>query len=311
MQRLKDVFYQSSKWMKRYARPLECARWEYEFEGGSRETIIHFLRAFQNEDGGFGHGIEPDFWLPISSPMATWLAGQIMVDIDMERNHDLVQSMLTYLVRSYDEEVGFWRSVLQENNDYPHAPWWNWKEGVQGNWMYNPSAELAGFLIHWSEEGSEAEQLGWKVAIRAIDHLMVQDEMEHHQLSNFHELIKLIKKQQEVDFKLSHSLSSIKGKVMTLIEHCVDRDVENWGTGYKPLPLDFIKSPNDPLCTRFGQLAEQNLQFYVEQLSEDGMWEPSWSWGSYPHAFPVAKRDWQGILLVNRYKVLKAFGWIS
>jgi hypothetical protein len=57
----KQTFEHSSRWIKRNARPLEVARWEYHFEGGSKENILSFLSAFQNEDGGFGNGIEPDF----------------------------------------------------------------------------------------------------------------------------------------------------------------------------------------------------------------------------------------------------------
>ena len=64
-------------WIKRNARPLETARWEYIFEGASSDRVMKYLSAFQNEDGGFGHGIEPDFWLPHSSPMAIWAAGQV------------------------------------------------------------------------------------------------------------------------------------------------------------------------------------------------------------------------------------------
>ena len=40
------------------ARPLDCARWQYLFENGSRENVLNFLAAYQNEDGGFGHALE-------------------------------------------------------------------------------------------------------------------------------------------------------------------------------------------------------------------------------------------------------------
>lgn len=311
MKTMNDDFKKSSIWMKRHARPLECARWEYEFEGGTRDNVIRFLRAFQNEDGGFGHGLEPDFWLPKSSPMATWSAGQMMMEIGLDREHDLVQSMLKFLQQSYDEETGLWLSVLPENNEYPHAPWWHWKEGVQENWMYNPSAELAGFLIHWSEKGSEAANLGWNVAKRAIDYLLTADEMDHHLVANYQVLFTILQQNKADVGKHSLSLKAISKKITEQIEKCVDCDPANWTTGYKPLPLDFIKSPDDPLCSLFGNAVEQNLDFYVEQLSDEGTWEPSWEWGSYPEAFPVAKRYWQGILLINRYKVLKAFGLLE
>lgn len=60
----KQTFRKTSDWVKRNARPLEVARWEYLFENGSKERVIYYLSAYQNDDGGFGNGIEPDFWLP-------------------------------------------------------------------------------------------------------------------------------------------------------------------------------------------------------------------------------------------------------
>lgn len=111
--------------------------------------------------------------------------------------------------------------------------------------------------------------------------------------------------------KLQYSLESISEKIMTLAEQCVDKDVSTWTEGNNPLPLDFIDNPDHPLCERFGPLVEINLNLYIEQMSDDGIWDISWSWGSYPENFEVAKRYWKGILAVNRYKQLKAFGYLE
>ncbi|MDQ0217911.1 hypothetical protein ELQ35_00240 [Peribacillus cavernae] len=91
----------------------------------------------------------------------------------------------------------------------------------------------------------------------------------------------------------------------------MDKDVSTWTKGYKALPLDFIDTPEHPLCTRFGPLVEKNLNLYIEQMSEEGMWDISWSWGSYPENFEAARIYWKGILAVNRYKQLKAFGCLE
>lgn len=308
----KKVFNKSSSWIKRNARPLESARWDYFFEGASRDKVIQSLSAFQNEDGGFGHGIEPDFWSPHSSPMATWAAGQILMEIGAGQNEKIVKSMISYLVNTIERETGMWPSVLPENNQYPHAPWWHWKEGVQENWMFNPSAELAAFLVYWSPEQSETSQIGWKSIEKAINRLMNIDDMDRHEINNYQKLNKVMKL-HETTFheKFPYSLNEVSDKIMSLAERCVDRNVSEWSTGYKPLPFDFIDSSDDPLCRKFGDLVEYNLNFYIEQLSEEGTWDVSWSWGSYPEQFAVARRYWQGILTVNRYKILRSFGYLE
>ncbi|MGM7681244.1 hypothetical protein ACSVDA_03730 [Cytobacillus sp. Hm23] len=52
--------------------------------------------------------------------------------------------------------------------------------------------------------------------------------------------------------KLSYTLHNVNEKIMVLAEQCVDKNVSAWNEGYKALPLDFIASPKDPLCDRFG-----------------------------------------------------------
>jgi len=301
-------FEKSSKWMKRYARPLELARWTYHFDGGQKEDVLRILAAFQNEDGGFGHGIEPDFWLPKSSPMATWAAGQVLMEVDADSNDLIVQKMISYLIKNYNHDTGMWTSVLPENNDYPHAIWWNWSEDVQKNWMFNPSAELAAFLIHWSPENSDGAHVGWSSIEKAIERLMNASQMDKHEIQNFQALTKIMQKyENEFNRRLSYSFNSVCDKVYELIENCMEKDPSKWSTGYLPLPLDFIDGPEHPLFEKNKTLVEQNIQFFLDELKEDGYWDVSWGWGMYPDEYPIARRYWQGILTVNRYKLLKNF----
>jgi hypothetical protein len=309
---LKSRFEKAKEFIKSSARGLERSRWEFEFENGSKESVLLQLKTYQNEDGGFGNGIEPDFWLPHSSPMATWAAGQFLMEIGVDKNEPMINSMISYLVHTNHIETGMWDSALPENNEFPHAPWWHWQEGVQENWMFNPSAELAAYLVNWSSEQSKGVEIGWNSIEKAVNHLMNKSEMDKHEINNYQQLIEIMKLHESTfEAKLQYSLESVTEKIMTLAERCVDKDVSTWTEGYKPLPLDFIDNPDHPLCKRFGPLVEKNLNLYIEQMSEDGIWDISWSWGSYPEHFKVAKRYWKGILAVNRYKQLKVFGYLE
>ena len=51
---------QAGNFIYRNARPLDLARWQYLFEDGGRENVLNILASYQNEDGGFGHALEPD-----------------------------------------------------------------------------------------------------------------------------------------------------------------------------------------------------------------------------------------------------------
>ena len=49
-----SVFERAKAFMYRNARPLDMARFQYHFEGGSREAVLQALSYYQNADGGFG-----------------------------------------------------------------------------------------------------------------------------------------------------------------------------------------------------------------------------------------------------------------
>ncbi|OCA83097.1 hypothetical protein A8F94_18360 [Bacillus sp. FJAT-27225] len=308
---LKRKLEQAEAYIATHGRGVERARFDFLFQNGSKEKVIEELKKYQNEDGGFGHGIEPDFWLPASSAIGTWTAGQILLEIGAGQEEPMVMEMLTYLVNTADTKTGIWETVRPANNEYPHAPWWHWQEGAQENWMFNPGAELAGFLVHWSASETEAWHTGWNSIEKAVNHLMNQSEMDWHEVNNFLHLMKIIKPfEQEFNSKLPYRLEDAAEKVFSLAEKAVERNVAEWGNGYKALPLDFVDGPDNPLSERFGPLVEQNFHFYLETMDEEGVWDTSWSWGMYPEEAEAARRYWKGILAVRRYKLFQAFGYL-
>lgn len=303
---------QTSNWMKRNARPLETARWHALMEGGMKSGVIPYIRAYQNTDGGFGHGIEPDFWLPESSPMATWAAGQYLLDLDVASKEPIILNMISYLLDMYDADTGMWPTVLPENNEHPHAPWWHWEEGVQENWMFNPGAELAGFLIHWSYEDSKAAKIGWDSVSKALPRLMSIDIMDFHEVNAYQQLIRILFRHREsLSERTGFTYEDVNAKAFLLAERCMDKDVANWGDSYKPLPLDLIHSPKHILAEKYPQLIGENLDFYLDTINKDGVWDIPWDWGEDSNAFAISKRQWQGILAVDRYQKLKRFGRLS
>ena len=47
----------------------------------------------------------------------------------------------------------------------------------------------------------------------------------------------------------------------------------------------------------------------IREQAADGSWVPTWSWGDeFPDVWPVASREWQGVLTLDAFKTLRAFG---
>jgi hypothetical protein len=107
------------------ARVLERRRYEHLFEGGPKEPVLDALRAFRNDDGGFGHAIEPDMRAPISQPVGIHTTLEILHEIGV---HDdpMIRSAADWLMAITRDDGGI-PFVLA--TDAPHAPWWQHSDG--------------------------------------------------------------------------------------------------------------------------------------------------------------------------------------
>ena len=95
------------KYITENARPLELAVFRYFFEEGSNKDVIDELSRFQNANGGFGHGLEPDFFNPNSSPIATNDAIITLSRVNaLDKGSDIVKGIVRYLEShdSFDED---------------------------------------------------------------------------------------------------------------------------------------------------------------------------------------------------------------
>ncbi len=153
----------------RNARPVELARWQYHFEGGSRENVLHALSFYQNGDGGFGHALEADSFNPNSSPITTLHAIYILREIGWrDGTHPMVQGILRYLDSGadFDAQQNQWLNTVPTNNDHPHAIWWGY-DG-KDHFQYNPTAGLAGFILQYAAPDTELYRKGVQIAQEAV-----------------------------------------------------------------------------------------------------------------------------------------------
>lgn len=95
---MNKLFAMARSFVYHNARPLDIARWQYHFENGSSGDVLTALAAYQNDDGGFGHALEPDAWNPHSSPIQTWAATEILREIGfVDPTHPIIKGILRYL----------------------------------------------------------------------------------------------------------------------------------------------------------------------------------------------------------------------
>ena len=286
------------------ARPLEWALYRFHFEDGTAEEVAAALAPFCNEDGGFGHGLEPDVQTPDSSALATALALRTLKEIGAGPEHPLVQGAVRWLVDNTEEGRPLWRIIPPTADNAPHAPWWN-QEGLEaafGGFALNPRAEIAGLLHDYRRlvDGAWLALLTYSVEERILAHT---GPMEMHDAVCCARLAAT--RTLPVDQR-----ATLTAKLEPILQAGVETDPARWA-GYSLQPLQIVPEPGLPFTAHFAAALQANLDFLIAQQGADGAWSPAWSWGEDTGAWAQARRAWQGILTLAALRSLAAWGRLA
>jgi len=289
------------------ARPLERAFYAYEFEAGSRIAVFRELAAFQNPDGGFGHGMEPDLQLADSSALATTVGLQHLRALGASSEDPLVRGAMAYLLRTYDAERQVWPIIPPNTDDAPHAPWWTFTDDVAEKWggfLANPRAEIVGYL--WDYAELVPDGLRERLTKAVVEHLAA-----FSKIADINELLSCYLRLAETRSLPESIRAELWSTLVPAADRAVVKDTERWTT-YCLTPLRLVESPGSPLMAVMSDAVLRNLDFAVDHQEADGCWLPEWSWyGLYPDAWPIAKLDWQGVLTLRMLRILRAFGRLA
>ena len=297
MTKLSEVQFEKAKsFIQSKARKLEIARFELEFEKGSKENVLQQLLRYQNEDGGFGNGLEPDFRCKESSALATSIGLNYLSKAGIDEKNEVVQKAVKYLLTTFNKERMGWQIVPREVESAPRAIWWNYSE----DWAWgNPTAEIIGLLHHY--KGLVPADFLRDLTKYAIDYVNDLTEYENH------ELLCILKFAKELPVE---EYGLISNKLVEMVKANVTVDPDKWDS-YCLLPIQVVNSPRSDFYELFSDSIPANLDYLVEKQTTDGCWEPTWAWGQFEEEWETAKVEWSGCLTLDYLKVLKAFDWID
>ena len=300
----KQAFETSRRFLEASARPLEIARFGHAFHGESGDVVIEALEKFRNADGGFGHALEPDLRTGESSALCTSIAFQILRASELKTTPDFVSTSISYFLETLDREQGHWRIIPTSAERSPHAPWWNQtgREEAFDRFSLNPTAEILGYLYDVREQ--VPHELLSELTERVIRHLSGLEKIEMHDLLCCLRLLQT-KNLPEKNGEQVHR------ELARLIHGPVAWDPAPW-KGYTLRPLQVIDDPASPFLAGHEESVAANLEYEMSERNEDGSWTPTWSWGdAYPAEWPLAKREWTGILTLEKLLLLRRFHRIS
>jgi len=297
-----NAFEKAAEFIATNARPLERAQFEYHFGSGTISDVLAELAMFQNDDGGFGHGIEPDLRTPFSSPLASTLAFQVLRELAVPGDQSVVRDGIAYFTHIHDRSIGGWDPVGPHVDEFPHAPWWNY-EPVAGQLnprkRSNPGAEIAGYLHLYAGQDHAAftEEVTAGI-LNTFDDL--PDDMEVHAMMCFMRLAEMAP-----DPVAERLLPKLHSGV-----HLVTSDNPDDWQNYGGRPLWFATRPGSLLADELQDSIQAQLDYEIESQADDGSWRPNWSWGQYENAWESARVEWAGYLTLRNLLVLKAWGRI-
>ncbi len=302
-----NLFYiKLKKAILKYGRPIEALWFNYLFEDGDQEDVIDQLSIYQNEDGGFGHGLEPDYINPNSSPIQTWTAINILRTLNIDSNHPMILSILTYLESSYQPDLKRWLNTIPSNDSYPRAPWWNYVEKDKQT-SFNPSISIAGFILLHSSMDQPIYQIAKEVIYEGLIYLELNKEpIEMHELSCFMELANDL-------LKLGGS-TILSDKLTQIYKNHIDKvlnlDHQAWFTSYTCKPSQLIHSHPSFLSDSYVSLLKKEAELSLSYQDEEGSYPVTWAWNQFEDEFIEATRTWKAIIALNYLRLYKSLNML-
>lgn len=135
-----DAITRAREFFRENGRDIDRARFEYHFGDLTQAHMLGVLERYQNRDGGFGKGLEPDIKAPDSNPFAMMSALLICFAANVPPDHELLLRAVSHLEQTQDEDGG-WR-FSPAVYEHELAPWfrgWEWPS-------LSPTCQLGGLL---------------------------------------------------------------------------------------------------------------------------------------------------------------------
>ena len=257
------------------------------FDRQGAAAVATALRSYQNPDGGFGWGLEPDKRVPHSQPLDVEIAWQTL-DWVGAAPADLVEPACDHLA-SIGPGVS---CVTQAVVEHPHAPHWGDASDAPS---LNPTASLAGYLWKWGVDHA------WRAAATEFcwSALGADPEMDAHTAIG---VLRFLAHVPDRD-RAEAAIAALRRQLPTMpwLQH----DPASGGYGVSPLQL--LPTADNPWPDLFPpDVIEGHLDALETSQAEDGGWTIRW-----PTLGVAAEREWRGRLTLQHLVVLRGYGRLS
>lgn len=300
-----EIIEKAQQFIYRNGRLLERRWMEHLFKGGSKVAVIDALRAYQNEDGGFGHALEPDIRDPHSQPVPTETALHIMDGLGLF-DSSIISGILRYLEGITQPGGGFPRA-LRSVNHYPHAPWWTTERDDSAS--MNPTGNIVALLLKQqsvplaqsADEGRCPQWLADTINFiwRNIGNIGRTD---------YHDLIQAVNFLEQASDRPRAEALQAQVDSWLLAPGVIEYNSNAEGYVHKVLDWAPVRSS---YCYKLINSTDQeaiprHLEALIAEQEEDGGWPISWEPPSQ-----AALLEWRSYVTVQRLLTLQSYGRLT
>lgn len=283
-----DDIQRAVDFVHREGRVLERRILDATFGGRPPEPAGDALRGYQNADGGFGYGLEPDKRTPESQPLDVEVAWQSLDWVGLARAEpakaELVEPACDWLASL----GGGVACVTASVRAHPHAPHWS---DASHEPSLNPTAGLAGYLWKWAIDHP------WRDAATSFCWSALGDGVP----TDAHTAIGVLRFLAHVPDRARADavIDALRPGLPTL--EWLHYDAGAGGYGVSPLQL--VPDPESPWRDLFpSEILDGHLDVLEKTQADDGGWEITW-----PTIGPAARSEWRGRRTLENLLVLRAY----
>ncbi len=274
--------------MWRYARLLDRHLFAFHFTGGPKEPVLAALRAYQNADGGFAHGLEPDKRCPESQPVDVEFAFTLLDEIDAF-DDPMVARACDFLMTITTAEGGV-PFATPAAKRAPHAPWWEVPDNPPAS--INPTGRIAGLLLKHGVDHpwvARASEFCW----RAIE---ASESDQYHDVIEMVAFLEHAPDRPRAERELQRIVARIGRPGVVALDPVAQ--------GYVKKPLDWAPAPHGTFSPLFSdETIATHLAALAARQQPDGGWPINWQ--------PISQGveyEWRGHFTVEALRTLAAYG---
>ncbi|MFG2942559.1 hypothetical protein [Streptomyces sp. NPDC048282] len=291
--------FRAEQFMWLTARVLEQRLFSYHFLNGGPDPVETALDAYRNEDGGYGHALEPDLRGPVSQPLSTGHALRVL-DAIGRCGGQRAERVCRYLT-AVSTADGALPAIHPSQRGYPAAPFIPIVD--------DPPSELLATgpvvgLLHrnevWHAWLFRATDFCWE----AVDALEKSHPYEVEAAVAFLDTAPDRPRAEAAADRLGRLVREHRLAALDPARLGAYPVASGYAPGEHHFPHDFARTPNSLARAWFtDDEMDRSLEFLAAEQTADGGWPVRWrQWA------PAAALEARPMVTIDALRTLKAYG---